>query len=470
MNKFKVFLKNMFFSIFSNALNLVVTAATSLLIPLLLGSSVVQYGYYQLYLFYIAYVGFFHFGLCDGVLLKEGGKEYSRLSPREYSFQLIALALFETLVSTLIIVFLNLKKVNDDYLFIGIAFGINLIVFLPRNLLAYILQATNRIKESSLITIIGRTIYLFSLIVFCLFGINNYKCFIIGDLIGKSVALIYAMYQCRDIVLSRPIELISGLTITLENISSGIKLMLASISGMVITGIVQMSIQTHWSIETYGEISLTLSLTNLVLTFISAIAIVLYPTLRRLSGDTAIGLYDHIHSIIMPVLMMSLFFCKPLQIVLLKIFPQYYEGLLFLPILFPVCIFSAKVSLLVQTYMQVFRMEKDILIINVVSIFVTLLFACSSVYIFNSLFLTVLTILISQIFRCVYAEYVLSKKIAINYRKSSFVEIVIVALFIICSVNNSVAQAMLFYSIIYAAYLVVNRKKIFAAITYIKNI
>ena len=74
MNKFKVFLKNMFFSIFSNALNLVVTAATSLLIPLLLGSSVVQYGYYQLYLFYIAYVGFFHFGLCDGVLLKEGGK------------------------------------------------------------------------------------------------------------------------------------------------------------------------------------------------------------------------------------------------------------------------------------------------------------------------------------------------------------------------------------------------------------
>ena len=370
----------------------------------------------------------------------------------------------------MIIVFLNLKKVNDDYLFIGIAFGINLIVFLPRNLLAYILQATNRIKESSLITIIGRTIYLFSLIVFCLFGINNYKCFIIGDLIGKSVALIYAMYQCRDIVLSRPIELISGLTITLENISSGIKLMLASISGMVITGIVQMSIQTHWSIETYGEISLTLSLTNLVLTFISAIAIVLYPTLRRLSGDTAIGLYDHIHSIIMPVLMMSLFFCKPLQIVLLKIFPQYYEGLLFLPILFPVCIFSAKVSLLVQTYMQVFRMEKDILIINVVSIFVTLLFACSSVYIFNSLFLTVLTILISQIFRCVYAEYVLSKKIAINYRKSSFVEIVIVALFIICSVNNSVAQAMLFYSIIYAAYLVVNRKKIFAAITYIKNI
>ena len=467
MSVFKTFLKNKVISVLSNVLNLIVTAATALLIPLVLGTSINQYGYYQIYLFYIAYIGFFHLGLCDGILLKEGGEEYCNLHKEEYAFQIRFIVVLELVIALLITLFLVLKRVEVDYLFIGISFGINLIVFLPRNLLAYILQATNRIKENSLITMIGRSTYLVELIILCLLGVSNYKYFIIADLLGKMLALMYAMYKCRDILHSKPTEIRTGLRIVKNNISSGMKLMLASISSMVITGIVQLFIQTHWSVETYGEISLTLSLTNLVLTFISAIAIVLYPTLRRVNRNTATELYKHICSIMMPLLITSLIFCKPLQVFLLRVLPQYYRGLYYLPILFPVCVFSAKFSLLVQTYMQVFRMEKDILAVNVVSILVTLIGASISVYVFNSLFLTVLTILLCQIFRCFYAEYVLSKRILIIQKYGELLEIFMVVAFIICSINCDSVRGMIIYITLYFIYLLIRRKDSLAALEYI---
>ena len=469
MSKVKEFTKNMFFSIASNAMNVGVTAITSLLIPLLLGASVEQYGYYQIYVFYTAYIGFFHLGLCDGVLLKEGGKEYCDIEKKDYSFQFYWLCILEIIISFVIICIVILKGEGSDNAFIALAFCINLIIYLPRNLLAYILQATNKIKESSFITIIGRAVYLLGLINLSILHVRNYRCFILADLVGKSIALIYAIIQCRDIVFCKPSNIRKGINVVIENISVGIKLMLASISSMIITGIVQLAIQHFWSVEVYGKVSFTLSMTNLVLTFINAIAIVLYPTLRRVTDATAQALYTYIKSLLMIILMATLIMCCPLQVILIRLLPQYVDGIKYLPILFPVCIFSAKFVLLVQTYMQVYRMEKMILKINIIGILVTIFLTCISALLFRNLTMTVITILIGQIFRCFYAEYILSNRINMELKKECLWEVLLVSVFVGISYYCGMLQGLYVYFPLYCVYVLKDKKDIANAVKYLKT-
>ena len=56
---------NILYSIVANFFNLLVSLILSFVVPKLLG--VEQYGYWQLYTFYVSYTGFFHFGMADGV-------------------------------------------------------------------------------------------------------------------------------------------------------------------------------------------------------------------------------------------------------------------------------------------------------------------------------------------------------------------------------------------------------------------
>ena len=45
--------------------------------------SVNDFGYWQLFIFYTSYVGFFHFGFNDGIYLLNGGKNYDELNYNE---------------------------------------------------------------------------------------------------------------------------------------------------------------------------------------------------------------------------------------------------------------------------------------------------------------------------------------------------------------------------------------------------
>lgn len=454
------FFKNMTYSLAANIINLIISTGTSLLIPLILGKHIEQYGYYQIYLFYIAYIGFFHFGLCDGILLKEGGKMYDSLNKKNYSCQFWYLFLSELIISFIILFLIVLMGNDIDYIFIAIAFGLNLIIYLPRNLLSYILQATNRHRENALITIIGRTIFFSLVLILLTIGCINYRYFVYADIFGKLIALIYTCNKCRDIVCVRPNSLKNTFSEICDNVRVGIKLMLASVSSMVSTGIIRLAIQHYWDIETYAKVSFTLTVTNLVLIFISAISVVLYPTLRKITEAESLKLYYPIRDCLMVVLLFFIILCFPLQKKLLFILPQYSDGLDYLPILFPVCIYSAKISLLIQTYMQVYRLENKILHINVVSIVVTAILTFFSVLLLRNITYTIFSILISQSIRCIYAEYVLSKEVEIHFVKDCVLENILILCYVFISFYKNGAIGIIIYIPLYFMYLLIKKKSL----------
>ena len=102
MNKTGEFIKKIMYSIGANALHLCVSLLTTLLVPKFFGVQIEQYGYLQIYLFYVSYIGFFHLGLCDGIYLRDAGKKYEDLDKNLYSSQFWLLTSFSGIVLVLI--------------------------------------------------------------------------------------------------------------------------------------------------------------------------------------------------------------------------------------------------------------------------------------------------------------------------------------------------------------------------------
>ncbi len=458
MPKGKSFAVKLLYAAGANLLSLAVSLLTVLLIPKFFGADIEQYGYFKIYLFWFSYVGFFHFGLCDGIYLRDGGKHYSDLDRSLCASQLRLLCASQLIVALGVSAMGLLLFENADYRFIFLALAINILIVLPRTLLSYFLQATDRIKEYSWITALERVIFGALTVAVFAAGIRNYTLFVWADILGKAVSLALAVVFCRDIVFSRAARLADGLREALTNISVGVKLLFANMASMLISGIVSFGIQLRWDVATYGKISFTLSVSNFVLTFIGAVALVLYPALRRREGSELLGIYTKLRDGLMLPLLGGLVLYYPIERSLSAWLPQYAESLHYMAILFPVCIYATKMTMLVQTYMNVLRLEKKILRVNLVGVAVAALTTAVSVLWLRSLTLAMVSIVVNQMFRCVLAELSLARTVKLSVVFDIVWEAVLTAVFIAAHSFVGSWLGVLLYALAFAVYAVLKRK------------
>lgn len=143
-------LKNLSISFVANLITIIVSFVVTLFLPKII--SVEQYGYWQVYLFYSTYVGILHLGLNDGIYLRYGGSEYSKLDFELFHGQFKLLFNFE-LIAMLILMFVSGIFCNGAYKYIWFSLGICAFLTNLRYMYVYILQATNLIKEFAIVTI-----------------------------------------------------------------------------------------------------------------------------------------------------------------------------------------------------------------------------------------------------------------------------------------------------------------------------
>lgn len=470
MGEIRTFIKKTVYIMGANLMSLFVSFLTTLLIPKFFGEEITQFGYLQIYLFYVNYIGFFHFGWCDGIYLRDGGKDYQSLDKPLYSAQFWLLLLLQFGIGMLISASGLFLTESRDYAFICFAVALSLVIYLPRTMLAYYMQTTNRMKEFAAVTTAGRMVYGFAIVVIILAFPRDYRYFVWGDLLSRLVELLVTVWWCRDIVFSKPAPLGESIKEAAVNISIGIKLMFANISGMLVTGIVRWGVQVQWDVATYGKISLTLSVSNLLLAFISAVALVLYPTLRRSNEEILKPIYGRLQDALIIPLMGCLILYYPIEQILSAWLPQYADSLRYMAILFPVCIYAAKKSMLIQTYMNVLRLEKDLLKANVVGLIFTAVSTLISVFVLESLGLAMLGMVMTQMLLCVYSESMLSKYIPIAFVRESILEAVLVLLFIVSSWSIGGWVGVCIYTIGYIVFLIVKKDSAIALLRQIKQI
>ena len=90
--------------------------------------------------------------------------------------------------------------------------------------------------------------------------------------------------------------------------------------------------------------------------------------------------------------------------------PQYAESLRYAAILFPICMYQIKMSLLVNTYYKTLRLENLIMKCNIAALALSIVCTLVSTLLLYSLTAAIISILVILIFRCILSEIILSKK------------------------------------------------------------
>ena len=168
-------LKNIVMVAIGNMFTILAGVLVGFLIPKMMvnGDTNIDYGYYKIYTLYFGYIGLFHFGFCDGVLLLYAGKNFEDLDKERFRCFTKFFLVFQTLVA-LVILLIALPFIKTEYGFIFAFIAINLLAGNITEYYQQICQATGRFKELSLRNIIKATMNSIIIVVlYILFKTNT---------------------------------------------------------------------------------------------------------------------------------------------------------------------------------------------------------------------------------------------------------------------------------------------------------
>lgn len=459
--KTKSLLKNLNYTVSANFLVLGISIILNLFVPRYIG--VKEYSYWQLYVFYTGFVGFFHFGWLDGIYLKIGGEEYGKLDKRGLGTQFWYLLFFQIVLSISLIFYTELNSISGNREIILVCTSIMLIVTNIKTFILYIFQSTNRIKEYAQLSRNDRYIYIIVVVMYILLGGKSFVFLIMSDILTKLIMTLWGMNKISDIILTKFIGFRVTISEIISNIKIGINLMFGNIASMLVMGITRVFVEQQWSIEVFGKLSFTLSLSNMFMTFINAIGVVMFPLLRRTDRDNLTNLYIHLRNLFVPFTYAILLSYIPMKHLLNIWVPSYSQSMVFMGILFPMVVYEGRMALLISTYLKTLREEKVILIVNIVTLCMSILISYVSVFIISNIYLTVVGIIVGIAFRCIFAEVLLNKKLLLKDNYDIVIETVLTIIFILSNLIPNHLYSFFIYLLFYLSYIFIKRKTLKAS-------
>lgn len=455
--RFSNILKNISYSLIANLFSLCVSVFMVSFVPKFL--SINDYGIWQLFLFYYSYIGFFAFGLEDGIYLRYAGKNFNELDSKTMSGQYYIDLVFQVLISIAVTFYCGFF-ISDPAKRMALTCAIWLSPLAHLyGLSSIILQITNRIKNYAVMVFTERFV-LFSVVCVLLYlGLNQFKYFYIAQCLSITTIAFIAAYYCRMFLVPRFYSLSETLCEAWRNIKVGIKLLCANISGMLMIGIVRYGISVGWNVATFGKVSLTLGISNFMMVFINALSVVFFPILKRMDETQRSDTYIKIRAWLSLMLYTALFGYYPLKLILTWWLPKYRDSLVYMTILFPMCFFESKMGLLINTYLKSMRKETLMFAINTGCVVLSAITTFFTVGCLKNLNLTVLSIVCISAIRCLIAEYLLQNMLQISLLKGMITDVVIAVIFIVSGWYLKLQIAFLVYGSVYLLFVLTNWKK-----------
>lgn len=448
-SKFK---RNLAVALLSQVVAFGVSALSSLIVPRFIG--VAQYGYLQLFLFYSTYSGFFHLGLNDGVYLINGGRTMEELPKKSINSQFYVGLVFQAVLSSLLFLYACFGEIDTNR---GIVIAQTSIMIVVQNAalyVGYIFQAINETKWFSISLLIAKGVFGISILLLIVFRVRIFYYYTTSFIMSTALSLIYCLVKGMPILKSGVLPLRASVHDTISSISVGFKLLIANLASMIILGFARWLIDVAWGIETFGQFSLSLQLVTFVSTFLSQIAMVLFPSLRSVGSGEQERLYVKIKSILdmfLPVVFVGYF---PLFWLASCWLPSYAQGLSILYLLLPLCVFDGKMVICSTTYFKVLRKENVLLLLNVISALISLVFAFIAFKIFTTPASVMVAAVIAILLRSVMSEIYMSRYYQRSFGLSSILLIMLSVVFLyIVSVFN-MATAFVITTVLYVSYVV----------------
>lgn len=455
----KKFAQNVAISLAVQIISLIVSFVLQLIVPKFIDDY--QYAYWQMYILYVGYVGVLHFGLLDGLVLRYSKYDYEELDKARLRSQFQILLIFTSAI-TLITALVSALALGGVYRYIVIFVAVGIISKNVVTYSSYMLQITNRISKYAVLIIAQKVVYGLIVVALIALHVNDFRLYCIADLCGDAAAIVIGLIFNRGLYFGKPLPPSQAFKELKVNVASGIILMMANWSSILMIGGAKMIVQWHWDALLFGQVVFAFSVSNVFLVFVTAISVVLFPSLKRLDESKLPQMYKNIRSIISPFLFIVIICYFPGCWILKRWLPGKADGLKYLGILLPLIIFSSKVSLLTNNYLKVYRKEKLMLLANAISVALGAVLFVLCAYVFNNLYALLGCVVFVIMLNSVLSEIFVMRTIHVKIVKDFIIEAVMTVAFILCASLLNLWQGCLAYLGVIAVYCAVNYKSIAA--------
>lgn len=453
---YKALVKNAGTAFLAQGVAMALSIIQTLLVPKLLGTT--QYGYWQLFIFYQSYVGFAHLGLNDGVYLIKGGQSRDAIDKRSVNSQFAFGVCFQLVIAAAIVVIALGGGFGPEREFVIVCTGVFLTIQNAANFLSYLLQAMNETRRSSYSTIVERLTFLVPLLVLLVVRYHSFEPFVISYIFSSCMQLVFCAWLYRDFFRAglEPVRQAAGEA--WGSIRVGFKLMMANLASSLILGVVRFAIDAAWGIDTFGELSFALSMTNFFLAFVSQASMVLFPALRQVDLAEARGFFLNVRdsmSLFFPVIYVLYY---PMVWLLSLWLPKYANSFVYFAFLIPICVFDSKMNICCTTFFKVLREEGTLLKVNICTCVASAVLTLIGVFAFQSIFFVIGGVVVAIIGRSLWSEKRLTRELSVVSDKAITVgELALTAVFVSTAFILPGLAALGCYCVAYAAFLLVFR-------------
>jgi len=465
--KAKQFMKNIIGAVGANVVRLMISVVLTLLLPKLMGQE--QYSYWQLYLFYTTYLAYSSLGWCEGFTLKYGGAHYDELDKPLIIGQIWMLFGYELLFFGgvwLVISVAGIEQTKYVLLLLACASAVFDIV---RYMVQSVLHTVNRIQEYVRVVLLERLFFAALAGVALLLGFDSALALILSEIIGRFLSMLYAFGSIRDMVCTRPAPVKAITREARSEISIGCKLLWALLASQLVIGIIRFAIEQKWGVLQFGQISLTISLSNMVVSCVSAIGVVIFPMIKRMQKDQMERVYMPVRTLMSVLIWGVLLFFAPCKWILTRWLPQYAGALDYLALLLPLCLYESRTAMLTTTYLKAYREEKNILKANVVTVALSVAAAGMTVFVAENLTLAVLAITLLCMVKAYMTEFYVCRHLAFPLWRELLTEAGLTALFMLSGWYGGYVTALCLYALGYALYLLLERRPVQEGIKVLKS-
>lgn len=352
---------------FGQIINMLISIVRSLILPIYL--SVLQFGYFQSYLFYISLLPLIALGYNDGVYLRYGKYSYEEL-PKKILSSSNGLFIAQILILSIIVPTISMAIVNDTNLRLVIFCSSSYSFFNCINsLILQIYQITQKFNEYVRLSIFSRLISLIAIIAVILFDKITYLNIIIADLISFSAIILYHVHKNAKL-FNINIHLKDGYNEYKNSIYAGFPLLISGLIGILFMGGGRLIVQIMGGITDFAMYSFSISLASFVSVAISSMSTVVYPMISRYNENERLNTFNKLNC----YLRLSIILVFPLyaisELAITYIYPHYKPTLYYLGIVFGMTYIQSFIYVLQNTYYKSYRKEKNLLQDNIISIIV----------------------------------------------------------------------------------------------------
>lgn len=362
-------MKNVAMVISSNVLTIAVALFTGFILPIQLGIS--DYAYYRVYLLYISYAGFFHFGLVNGIYLKYGNLNLEKIPKkifRAYSWFMIGLQLVVVIALTLAVFagsfFMDVNK-TIAYIFVIV----NIPLVNIKWFYSSINQFTKRFVIDSYVTYLQNALNLLTVLIISWMKWYNFIYLLVFITAINLTCMLITIHQNRMLLWGEREHWKNAEIPSL--IKGGFFLMLSEFVGIIILGIDSMFVEHLFSQNDFAMYSFAVSIVSVIYTLISAISNLIYPYLVRVSEKKYAEYYTLMSDVLTVVCIFSMLAFYVAEFIVSKFMSIYMPSIAIVSILYGTIIFRTIIMLVCGNYFKVLKLVKEYTKNNVFAIVIS---------------------------------------------------------------------------------------------------